>query len=138
MNLTKLIAEAKDADACETEIKNIEQLSSFEEGLKHPKAPYWCYWYAVNVIKERWHEVEDVINKDPEYAYHYARDMIKGRWYEAEDVINKDPEWAYYYAHDVIKGRWHEAENVINKDPEWAYYYAHDVIGEKESNIPHC
>ena len=76
MNLTKLIEKAKDAGACETEIKIIEQLSSFEEALKHPKSPSWCHWYAVNVIKERWHEAEDVIKKDPEYAYYYARYVI--------------------------------------------------------------
>jgi hypothetical protein len=47
--------------------------------------------------------------KDPRLAYEYALNIIKGRWKEAEEVIKKDPVWAYYYAYHIIKGRWIEA-----------------------------
>jgi hypothetical protein len=51
------------------------------------------------------------------YAYYYARDVIKGRWPEVEAVIATDPEWAYLYALNVVKGRWLEAEATIKTHP---------------------
>ena len=94
---------------------------------KHPKyiqynnenLPLWIYTYALDVIKGRWLEVEEVIKKSPRYAMIYARDIIKGRWLEGEEVIKKSPRWVCNYAEIVIGGRWLEAEETIKKDPMW-------------------
>lgn len=61
-------------------------------------------------------------------AYYYARDIIKGRWIEVESFIMKDPTWAHLYSRDVIKGRWLDAEPIIMTDTLMIYYYAKDVI----------
>jgi len=73
----------------------------------------YFYAYVLNVIEERWPEVESIIMKDPKYACYYAREIIKGRWEEAEPFIIKDPHYAGYYACEVIKDRWEEAETLI-------------------------
>jgi hypothetical protein len=95
--------------------------------------PSLAYYYAKNVIGDRWSEGESAIAKDAELAYYYARSIIKDRWPEVEPVIMKDPYLAYYYAKDVIGGRWPEAEpeiaNMSEEDTELAYNYAKDVIG---------
>ena len=71
--------------------------------------------------------MEPYIMKDPKWAYYYALNVIKDRWPEAEPYIMKDPAWAHAYALKVIKGRWPEAEPYIMKDPDWAYYYAREI-----------
>ena len=45
-----------------------------------PKAiinPEWAYWYAMDVMKQRWPEAEPTIRTDPAWAYWYARDVMK-------------------------------------------------------------
>ena len=76
-------------------------------------------------------ELEKIIINDPDWAYYYARDVIKDRWIEAEKIILTDPDWAYYYARYIIKGRWIEAENIILTNPQWAFYYAKRIIKGK-------
>jgi hypothetical protein len=75
------------------------------------------------LIKGRWVEAEEFIEKDPGYAYHYAYNIIKGRWIEAEETIKKDPRRAYCYAYYVIKSRWIEAEEFIKQDVVWWNHY---------------
>jgi len=54
-------------------------------------------------------ELEDIILTSPFYAYAYAMDVIKGRWIEAENIIATC--WVpasyglYLYAKNVIKGK---------------------------------
>jgi len=103
--LSEAIENAKNIDACEDHIKIIENFNNWDEFLNHEKAPYWLYWYAKNVINDRWIDAEEYIIKDSEWAYSYARYVIKDRWYDAEEYIMKVPYWAYSYTRYVIKGR---------------------------------
>ena len=119
---------ARKAGACEDDLRVVEKLGSWAKALKHNNAPYWLYWYACNVIKDRWPEAEPVIAKNCVVACGYAYHVIRGRWPEVEETITKDPEAIYLYARDIIKGRWPEAEALIAKYPEWALYYSFDVI----------
>jgi hypothetical protein len=75
-----------------------------------------CYRYALEVIKDRWPEAEDIIIKDSDSALYYSAEVIKGRWPEAEDIIMKDPHNACQYAQNIIKDRWLEAEPYIMKN----------------------
>lgn len=75
-------------------------------------------------LKKRIPELESVIMKDAMYAYWYAMDVMMDRWPEAESIIIKDARWAYYYAKGVINNRWLEAEPIIMKDRKWSFYYA--------------
>ena len=92
--------------------------------------PKQAYYHALNIVKERWLEAEDIIKTDPYYAYWYARNIIKRRWLEGEDSIKNDPCWSYYYALDIIKGKL--PENMHNsmlchalKDSENRYVKAY-------------
>ncbi len=81
------------------------------------------HYYAKNVIKGRWKEMEPIIMEDEGYAYQYAVDVIGGRWEEAESYLMRDPWVAYKYAKNILKSRWIEAEPHIKRDSEsWDYY----------------
>ncbi len=107
-------------------IKPIEQRKM--EKILQNGDPKWAYYYATNVIKGRWPEVENLIASDPYWAVYYAKDVIQGQWHEGESVIASSPKWAYFYAKYIIQGRWHEGEKAIASDFLWAYYYAEYVI----------
>jgi len=87
-----------------------------------------AYWYARDVIDDRWPEAELVIMQDAMYAHWYAVDVIKGRWPEAEPVIMHDAYYAYAYAYTILKKRWPEAEPVILQHVPDAFRYVRDVI----------
>ncbi len=53
-------------------------------------------------LKEQY---EFIIKKYPKWAYYYALNVIKGRWHEAEDIIKTDPYYARWYACYVIKDK---------------------------------
>jgi len=74
------LTRATEAGACAEDIEAIRACGTIEEVMKHPRAPYWAYWYAFHAIKGRWLEAEDTIRTDAEDAYWYARHVIKGRW----------------------------------------------------------
>ena len=76
-------------------------------------------------------KLEPFIIKNPGYAFYYARDVIKDRWLEAEPIIIIDSSWAYSYAREVIKGRWLEAEDIIATSSYYAYLYALTIINGK-------
>jgi len=123
ISLAEAVLTSKKHNACVREIREIEKFKNWEQFLKHEKAILWIYWYAKNIIKDRWSDAEEYIMKDPEWIYYYAKNIIKGRWYEAEEYIKKTQKWAYQYAKNIIKNRWPEAEEYIMKDPElWDEY----------------
>jgi len=62
-------------------------------------------WYAVNVLKSRWPEMEEKIKKSAKCSVAYARDIIKGRWEEAEKYIAKNDKYLSQYGIEVIKGK---------------------------------
>jgi hypothetical protein len=62
-------------------------------------------WYAVNVLKGRWPEMEQKIKKSAKSSVEYARDVIKGRWEEAESCISKNEKYLSVYGVEVIKGK---------------------------------
>jgi len=62
-------------------------------------------WYAINVLKGRWPEMEEKIKKSPKWAVAYARDVLKSRWEEAEKYISKRDKYLSQYALEVIKGK---------------------------------
>lgn len=62
-------------------------------------------WYATNVLRGRWPEMEEKIRKSAKCAVLYARDVIKGRWEQAEKYISKNTKYLSQYAIEVIKGK---------------------------------
>jgi len=50
-------------------------------------------------------ELEHIILTSLFYSYFYAMDVIKDRWIEAEDIIMLDPVGSYLYAVNLIKGK---------------------------------
>jgi len=86
-------------------------------------SPYHAYFYAKDVIEDRWPEAEPIIMKDPGAAYGYAKDVIQDRWPEAEPYIMKNPYYAYLYAKDIIEDRWSEAEPYIKTTERYWQFY---------------
>jgi hypothetical protein len=118
-------------DACQDAIDAISSMTSWDEFWQHPQASEWAYWYASEVIEDRWPEAEPHLMKEPTWAYFYAFHVIKGRWMEAEPHIIKELKITFWYASNVIKERWLEAEPIIKESFYWPYY-VRDVMGEKE------
>ena len=87
------------------------------------REPGYIHWYAKEVIKGRWIEMEPYIMREPYYIYNYARNVMHGRWVEAEQYIMKSPPWACQYAVYIIEDRWEEAEQYIIKDNDWWKQY---------------
>jgi len=50
--------------------------------------PRWAFEYSS--VKGRIPDFEDIIKKEPYCAYWYARNVIKNRWPEAEEYILRD------------------------------------------------
>jgi len=96
-DLSEMIKQAEYKDACSIEIQVLSQHKTIEEALEHYRAPYWCLWYARNVLEERWKEVEPIILKSRRWSYIYAADIIVERWPEAEPFIAKDFYWKREY-----------------------------------------
>jgi len=100
-----MLAKAKKAEACSEALRELKGFDSFEDARKNCNTgPYYAYWYAMEVIKGRWPEAENVIKSDPDSAYLYAKYIIKRRWKEAENVIKSDPDcYCLYAEHFNIK-----------------------------------
>ena len=126
LNLQDLIEKAVSHKACEKEIDKIKKYQSFEDASKDSNAPFWCYWYALNV-KGKWPEAESIILTSPQYAHNYAENIIQGKWPEAESIILTNPEYAYMYARYVIEGKWPKAESIILTNLHYAFLYAEFV-----------
>lgn len=75
---------------------------TWEEAIRHSRAPVLAYWYARDVIQGRWPEGEPTIASTPMWAYMYAKNVIGGRWPEAEEAISQDPTVACLYTDYVV------------------------------------
>ncbi len=126
--LATYVERARQAGACESALKTISKLKSWDEFRAHPQAAEWSCWYAREVVHGPWPEGERTIAQDAGWAYSYARYVVQGRWPEGEPAIAKDAYWAYWYARDVLYARWPDGEPAIAQDAEWAYIYAFNVI----------
>ena len=76
----------------------------FENEVPNITDPHEAYEYADKQGK-RIPELEPVIMKDPSWIYWYARDVIKDRWLEAESIIMKNPRWANWYLRSFPEAR---------------------------------
>ena len=72
-SLDKMIKSAVKIGACEESIEEIRRFTSVSEILAYRKAPEWAHWYAVNVIKGRWPEAEEVIRQDAYETHWYDK-----------------------------------------------------------------
>jgi lambda repressor-like predicted transcriptional regulator len=134
MKLSKAIRLAEENEACGKELDKLRGLlksgvTKVEELVNHKDAPFWAYWFALEVIKGPWPKGEDVISKSAHWSYDYARDVIKGPWPEGEDAISQDAGWSHCYAKYVIKGPWPKGEDVISKDVHWSSRYNDYIKG---------
>jgi len=66
--------------------------------------PHQAYCKA-RESEKRIPELEPTISKNAEYSYYYAKDVIKDRFILGEAAISKDAYWSYCYAINVIKGK---------------------------------
>jgi len=112
------------------------------------------YWFARDVIKERFLAAESKIIKSPIIAAHYAQFIVKGPWPEAETsiatnvqaslnyanftkvrfraaetaILNGEMHNLYEYIIEVIKGPWPEAERRLKEHALYAARYAEEIL----------
>jgi hypothetical protein len=79
-------------------------------------------FYAAEVLKRRWPEVESLMLKDAEDAVQYATFVIGGAWYEAEDIISTDASASIEYAY-LIGKRFKKGEKTIINNPKYLPQY---------------
>ena len=94
------------------------KLSRLYEDLSWIKTPEEAYRYAFKPQGEKYErcpQVEPIVMRSPRWAFFYARDVIRDRWPEAEPAIMRSP-MASAYAREIIKDRWPEAEPFILQD----------------------
>jgi len=96
-DLSVMIRQAEKKGACDEELYELSKLGSIEEAMEHSHAPFWCFWYALIVMKSRWQEAEPFIMKSASWSFHYSMEVLKGRWQEAEHIIAKDFYWRQQY-----------------------------------------
>ena len=80
-----------------------------------------AYGYALDVVKGRWEEGEEIISQHSIYSFEYAAQVLGGRFRLGEPAIMKNVRYAVEYAKDVIKGRWSELEEYITSFPNNLY-----------------
>ena len=102
------IRHAIQAGACREEIRAI---CACTDVMNHEDAPYWAYWYAMNVIKGRWLEAEDIIARCGTSSFWYAR--LIGPFPAGEAAIATASCSSYWYAVDVLKGPFPAGEAAI-------------------------
>ena len=64
-------------------------------------------------LNHRDFELEKIIATNAQYSYWYASDIIKERWEEGEKIIAKDIYYSFFYAQHVIKGPFHLCHPII-------------------------
>jgi hypothetical protein len=76
--IDEFLDQAEEADVCGDLVEAKEHLRglSFEEALKHPKAPRWAYWFARLVRKGQFKEGEPAIFTSRLYAAWYVADCL--------------------------------------------------------------
>jgi len=98
--------------------------------------PQEAYYKALK-LGLRIPELEPDISKDVYFSYYYATDIIKDRFILAELTISKDAYYSYCYAKYVIGGRWELGEAVISKNTQYSYGYARYVIKGRLPDFMH-
>lgn len=102
-NILELTQIASDFGACASDLNMIKSQGSVNNIISHPRAPYWAFWYAYNVLKHRWVEGEDIICRSPHFIYQYSKDVIRGPWLEGEEFLKKSRRYSYLYDRDIIR-----------------------------------
>ena len=87
--LSDALGAAVAAGACAAEMRVLRSLAkpglTLADLLSHPRAAYWAFWYARDVINGRWPEAEATIASDPAWAFLYARNVsgVPADWRES-------------------------------------------------------
>ena len=103
------------AGACEDEFKIVSKLILWQEFFEHERAPYWCCWYAHNVIEGRWEPGEEAISKSARFSYLYALYVLKSRWKPGEAAIAKDALYLLLYRELLAKLAYLERWRLIDE-----------------------
>ena len=117
-----------------TLLKELFQINESEDDYND--AAKAAYMKAKAGHGTRWEFGEDVadILMSPEWSFYYAKNIIGNRWQAAEDIIASDEEFAFYYAEKIIHGEYPTKaghEMLLNsKEYGEAYEELIDYIGK--------
>ena len=98
--------------------------------------PDLAYKYCRSKHERGTTRLESCIAKDPWLAAMYAINFIKGRWVEAEQIIASNADASYEYASTIMKGRFELGEDAIFEDYETSQAYIHVVTVCFDQTLP--
>ena len=93
-----------------------------QRDIKDIKISSEAYKYAYDIGRPV-PELENIIAEDIYYSYYYAKDIIKDRFKKGENTIAQSPQYSYWYADEIIHGRFERGENKIAQDPYYSCQY---------------
>ena len=88
--------------------------------------PKWAYEYVSKHGKDE--DLELIIAKNAEYSYWYAIEVLDDRFELGEKAIAKDSYYSYRYAKIILNGPFKLGELVIAKSTEYSKKYTQEVL----------
>ena len=113
----------------EKEIAKTNTIWAFDYVSKHgkdedlepiiAKNAEYSFWYAIEVLDDRFELGEKAIAKDYYFAYRYAKLILNGPFKLGEPAIAKNSYYSYSYAFDILNGPFPLGEPEIAKSTEY-------------------
>ena len=88
--------------------------------------PIWAFDYTSRHGKDE--ELEPIIAKNAEYSFWYAIEVLDDRFELGEKAIAKDYYLAYRYAKLILNGPFKLGEPVIAKNEFYSKTYTRDIL----------
>ena len=87
------------------------------------------YWYAIEVLDDRFELGEKAIAKDYYFACRYAKQILNGPFPLGEPAIAKSSYYSYMYARFALKEKpFPLGEPVISKDETYSKKYTKEIL----------
>ena len=88
--------------------------------------PIWAFDYTSRHGKDE--ELEPIIAKNAECSYWYAIEVLDDRFELGEPTIAKDPYYSYAYAKNILEAPFKLGEPVIAKNEFYSKTYTRDIL----------
>lgn len=107
---------------------DIKNMAAIYHSLnEHITDPEEAYFIAIKYQHARSKILEHTITNSAEYSYYYAKNILKEKWPAGEHSIVNNDDYAYLYARYVLKKRWPLAEVVMKRNSggyrDYAIYF---------------
>jgi lambda repressor-like predicted transcriptional regulator len=119
--------------AWETHKRNHDKLRELEDTWT--KSAQYSYWYARDILKNRFPKGEDTIATNDVASFLYAVFVLRPLgiigFPKGEDAIATNAEYSYLYAKSVLEGKFPKGEDAIATNAEYSYRYARVILEDR-------